>query len=127
MAWWLEGATFRHFGWVRNPQEAFFFRLFEIFGVKEQKEKIGKNQNFGEKIGKCRKKSEIIGKSRKLLEKVGKIEILVEIFINLHRKPIFRRYFGRNIGNFVPCLLVIGKRKHMHSTCEEKRNFTSNV
>ena len=56
-----------------------FFRLFKIFGAKEQKEKTGENQNFGEKIGKC----------WKLSEKVGKIEISVEIFINLHRKPIF--------------------------------------
>ena len=52
MAWWLESVTFRHFGWVRNPQETFFFK---IFGAKEQKEKTGKNQNLGEIIGKSRK------------------------------------------------------------------------
>ena len=33
--------------------------------------------------------SEIIGKNRKLSKKVGKIEISVEIFIDLHRKPDF--------------------------------------
>ena len=26
MAWWLEDAISRHFGWVRNPSEAFFFQ-----------------------------------------------------------------------------------------------------
>ena len=48
-----------------KPSRSIVFRLFEIFGAKEQKEKTGKNQNFGEKIEKCRKLSEIIGKSRK--------------------------------------------------------------
>ena len=24
IAWWLEGATSRHFGWVQNPSEAIF-------------------------------------------------------------------------------------------------------
>ena len=43
MAWWLEGATSTHFGWVRNPQEVF---VFEIFGAKEQK---GKNREKSEK------------------------------------------------------------------------------
>ena len=42
-------------GGFETLQKHFFFSLFEIFGAKEQKEKIGKN----------RKKSEIIEKSRK--------------------------------------------------------------
>ena len=68
MAWWLECAIFKHFGWVQNPPEA----IFEIFEAKEQKEKTVK----------YRKKSEIIGKYRKLSEKIGKNrtkEISVEI------------------------------------------------
>ena len=67
MAWCLEGATFKHFGSVRNPSEA----LFEIFRVKEQKEKI--------------KMSE-------------KIEISMEIFYRSQPKtkisPIFRPKFS---------------------------------
>ena len=63
MAWCLEGATSRHFGWVRNPPEALFF---EFFGAKEQKEKTEISKNFGEI-------SEKIGKNQKN-------EISVEIF-----------------------------------------------
>ena len=60
MTWWLEGAIFRHFELVRNPQEAIFLS------------------------------QRIKGKNR---EKIEKIKISVEIFIDLHRKSIFHRYF----------------------------------
>ena len=57
MAWWLEGATFRHFGWVRKPPKASFFFL-DFLRFLEPKNKRKKQE-------KNRKKSEIIGKSRK--------------------------------------------------------------
>ena len=44
MAWWLEGATSKHFGWVRNPSEAIFY----IFGAREKIRNYfsGKNRFF---------------------------------------------------------------------------------
>ena len=47
MAWWLESATFTHFGWVRIHLKAFF----QIFGAKEQKEKKGKTREKLPKFG----------------------------------------------------------------------------
>ena len=59
MAWWLEDATSRHFGWVRNPSEAFVSHFWSQ--EKNQKiffpGKIGKNRFF---FGKNRDLSEII-------------------------------------------------------------------
>ena len=43
MAWWLEGAISRHFGWVRNP-EAIFFAYF-------WSQEKNKNKKFPGKIG----------------------------------------------------------------------------
>ena len=45
MAWWLEGAIFRHFGWVRNPSEAIFCIPVKIDFFR------GKNRFLSEKIG----------------------------------------------------------------------------
>ena len=77
MTWWLEGATFRHFGWVRTPPEALFLDFFES---KNKRKKQGKNENSGEISGN-------IGKNLK-------IEISVEIFYQSPPKtkisPIFR-------------------------------------
>ena len=50
MTWWLEDATSRHFGWVRNPSEAFISH----FWSQEKNQKIffpGKIGFFSEKIG----------------------------------------------------------------------------
>ena len=55
MAWWLEGAISKHFGWVRNPSEATFCIFLES-GKKSKKKK------FPGKIGFYRKKSVFIGK-----------------------------------------------------------------
>ena len=76
MAWWLEGAISRHFGWVRNSSEAIFCIFLESGKKKKKKnfqEKsvfIGKNRFF-------RGKSVFIGKNRFLSEK----------------SAIFRRFF----------------------------------
>ena len=55
MAWWLEGVTSRHFGWVRNPSEA-IFSYFLSQGTKRKNRKISdfsaKNRKFQENIGK---------------------------------------------------------------------------
>ena len=46
MAWWLEGATSKHFGWVRNPSKA-IFSYFWSQGKNREKSKIsGKYRIF---------------------------------------------------------------------------------
>ena len=61
MSWWLEDATCRHFGWVRNPSEA------------SENFLIGKNRFF-------------FGKNRDLLEIIGIFpknrRFFAEIFLN---------------------------------------------
>ena len=70
MAWWLEGAISRHFGWVRNPLEAIFCIFLES-GKKIKKKKFQEKSVFlGEKYV-------FIGKNRFLSEK----------------SAIFRRFF----------------------------------
>ena len=64
MAWWLEGAISRHFGWVRNPSEAIFCIFLES-GKKSKKKKFQEKSVF---IGKNRFFSE---KNRVLSEKIG--------------------------------------------------------
>ena len=55
MAWWLEGVTSKHFGWVRNPSEAIFSNFLSK-GTKRKNREISdfseKNWKFRENIGK---------------------------------------------------------------------------
>ena len=57
MAWWLEGAIFRHFGWVRNPSEA----IFSYFWSQEKNQK----KIFPGNIGFYRGKIEFYRKNRR--------------------------------------------------------------
>ena len=53
MAWWLEGVTSMHFGWVRNPSEA-IFSYFWSQGKSREKIRnffFQENQVFSENIG----------------------------------------------------------------------------
>ena len=77
MVWWLEGVTFRHFGWVRNPSEANFSYFWNQ----------GKNQKFffPGKIGIFRKKSVFY---REISVFIGKYRYLSE------KSAIFRRFFA---------------------------------
>ena len=50
MTWWLEGAISRHFGWVRNPQEAIFYIFLES-GKKSKKKFFQEKSVFIGKIG----------------------------------------------------------------------------
>ena len=74
MAWWLEDATSRHFGWVRNPSEAFFSH----FWSQEKNQKIF----FPEKSVFFRKKSGFIGNYRDFSEKSA-----------IFRRNFFKRFF----------------------------------
>ena len=49
MAWWLKGAIFKHFGWVRNPFKAIFYIFLE--SGKKSKKKIQEKSVFIGKIG----------------------------------------------------------------------------
>ena len=50
MAWWLEGANFKHFGWVRNPSKAIFLIFLEPgknrFFLGKNRFFLGKNRFF---------------------------------------------------------------------------------
>ena len=61
MAWWLEGAISKHFGWVRNPLEAIFCIFLESGKKSKKKFFQEKSVFFGEKSG-------FIGKNRFLSE-----------------------------------------------------------
>ena len=50
MAWWLEGAIFRHFGSVRNPSKTIFCIFLES-GKKSKKKKFQEKSVFIGKIG----------------------------------------------------------------------------
>ena len=89
MAWWLEDATSRHFGWVRNPPKAFFFFFLRFLESKNKR----KNREISEKVGKFRGN---IGKNLEKSEKRNFGGDILSISTD-------NRYFDRNIGNFVPC------------------------
>ena len=60
MVWWLEGITFRHFGWVRNPSEANFsyfwnHRKNQKFFSQEKSGFFGKYRYLSENISIYRK------------------------------------------------------------------------
>ena len=93
MAWWLEGVTSRHFGWVRNPSEA----IFPYFWSR------GKNR---EKIRKF-----FFQEKSVFIRKIGDFSPIFLFLIfppkNLfqhYRKPIFRRKIGRKKRFFCPWL-----------------------
>ena len=109
MAWWLEGVTSKHFGWVRNPSEAIFSYFFSQ----------GKNQKFffPGKIGFFRKKtvfyrekSVFIGKNRYLSEKL--VIFLRFFYFRFFHPKIFsstteNRFFAKKSAEkndfFCPC------------------------
>ena len=78
MAWWLEDATSRHFGWVRNPSEAFFFTFLEP----GKKSEIFFSRKNREKSVFFRKKSGFIGNYRDFSEKSA-----------IFRRNFFKRFF----------------------------------
>ena len=49
MTWWLEGATSRHFGWVRNPSEAIFSYFWSQGKNREKNQKFREKSDFSEK------------------------------------------------------------------------------
>ena len=110
IAWWLEGVTSRHFGWVRNPSEA----IFSYFWSQGKNWKKIRNFFSQEKSGFFRKKSVFIGN----IDDFSPIFLLPifppENLFQHHRKPIFRRKIGRKKRFFCPCLkpteqLQVGK------------------
>ena len=109
MAWWLEGAISRHFGWVRNSSEAIFCIFLES-GKKKKKKISRKNRFFSEKnrflsvkIGFFRRKIGFIGKNR-FYRKKSAIFRRFFFFRFFHCKIFSRpadfRFFSEKSANF---------------------------
>ena len=97
MAWWLEGAFFRYFGWVRNPSEAIFCIFLES-GKKSKKKFFQEKSVF---IGK-------IGDFSPIFFSIFPLQNLFQA----HRNPIFLRKIGQFRRFFCPCPLFIKQTKN---------------